>query len=204
MLYQVHRWAPGDAVLWQRMGVLSFLMTDRDWLKRGGKEASHLADMGAVNAELYLGRAVALDPGDPQRHFWLGWVRHALYQNALSARGALAEALVLDPRHPYALAALARIEVAEALAGYEARAIALLEKASARLPESARFHYDMGACLAGLGYNEEAKQAFARAVASPALPPGEGAMGRYVAQHFHADPASLRPLIERLVGHLFG
>ena len=84
LLYQVHRWAAEDPELWLRMGVLSFLMTDRGWLARVGKTDAHLADMGTVNARLYLAEARARGEG-PRFAFWEGWVRHALYQDAAGA-----------------------------------------------------------------------------------------------------------------------
>lgn len=202
LLYQVHRWAPEDPELWLRMGVLSFLMTDRDWLVRVGKLETHLADMGAVNASLYLERARALGPSDPRYAFWLGWVRHRLYQDPQGARAALERALELDPRHPYAHAALARIEMATAAEGYEGRAIAHLEAAVGRLPESARFHYDLGACLAGVDRLAEARAAFARARACAALPLAADAMGRFLAAEFHADGATVGALADRLYPHI--
>lgn len=198
LLYQVHRWAPEDPELWLRLGVLSFLMTDRGWLARSGKAATHLADMGAVNARLYLERAAALGPTEPRLAFWQGWVAHALYQDMAAARAALGRALELDPRYPYAHAGLARVEVAEAAAGYEGRAIAHLEAATDRLPESARFQYDLGACLAGLGDGAAAHAAFERARACPALPLAADAIGRYLSSEFHADGPTVGALVDRL------
>lgn len=200
LLYQVHRWAPHDPNLWERMGVLSFLLTDREWLRRSGKDASHLADMGAVNAALYLDRAVALDDENPRRHFWQGWVRHVLYQDPEGARAALARAIALDARHPYAHAALGRMEMHIGERGYEGRAIAHLDQAIERLPEAARFHYDMGACLAGLEDRSAAREAFERALACRPLPGGDGATGAYLAREFHGDGKTLKGTIETLYG----
>lgn len=196
LMYQVHRWAPQDPDLWLRMGVLSFLLTDRAWLKRSGKEDGHLADMGAVNAELYLDRALSLAPGSSRALFWAGWVRQALYQRPDEARHLLKAAAAQE--HPYALAGLARIEVALAAPGYGERAIAHLQAALGRLPESARFHYDLGALLEGLGRSEQASAAFARARACPRLPAAPGAEGRYLANQFHADGEAVGELIDRL------
>lgn len=201
LLYQVHRWAPEDAGLWLRMGVLSFLMTDRGWLTRSGKVDGYLADMGAVNARVYIERACSLAPDDPQMAFWLGWVRHALYQDTEGAREALTRAIALGA-YPYAHAALARVAMAEAAPGYEEVALGELGRAIALLPESARFHYDQGACLAGLGREPEARAAFARGSACPALPAVPGAMGRYLNDEFHADGPAITALVETLYPHL--
>lgn len=200
LMYQVHRWAPEDPDLWLRMGVLSFLMTDRAWLKRAGKEDSHLADQGAVNAELYLEKAVALSRRGARLTFWLGWVRHKLYQQDERAREALAEAAATD--HPYAHAALARLELAAGTPGYAERALAHLDAAIAVLPESARFHYDRGACLAGLGRDAEAREAFTHARQCPGLAGAPDAAGRYLAAEFQADGAAVGALIERLYPQL--
>lgn len=202
LLYQVQRWIPEDPSLWLRMGVLSFLMADRDWLERSGLASSHHGDMGAINADVYLERAANLAPQDPRGPFWRGWVRLKLYQDPASARTLLAEATRRDAGWPYAHAALARAELAEAAPGYEARAIGHLEAAIARLPESARFHYDLGACHAGLGDVPRARAAFATSLASPVLPVPEGVAGRHLAQEFHSDPDALRPLIARLYDHM--
>lgn len=203
LLYQVHRWAPEAPELWLRMGVLSFLLTDRSWLSRYGKEATALGDMGAVNARLYLARAVELAPGSAQARFWYGWIRHALYQDPAGARAELAAALAIEPEHPYAHAAIARIEQAEAAPGYHERAVAHLARAIARLPESARFHYDMGACLAGLGDRDGARRSFERAMAARALPVGPLGMDRHLAGEFHADAAAITGLVERLYRDLY-
>ncbi|MDB5099562.1 MAG: hypothetical protein JWM80_3983 [Cyanobacteria bacterium RYN_339] len=200
LLYQVHRWAPEDPDLWLRMGVLSFLMTDRAWLKRVGKEDAHLADQGAVNAELYLDKAAALSGQGARYVFWAGWVRHKLYQQDERARVSLEEAAATG--YPYARAALARLELALATPGYAERALAHLDAAIAVLPESARFHYDRGACLAGLGRDMEAREAFGHARACPALPPTPDAAGRYLAAEFQADGEAVGILIDRLYPQL--
>lgn len=202
LLWQVQRWAPEDPALWLRMGVLSFLTADRDWLVRVGLEGTHHGDMGAINADVYLERAAALGPADPRAPFWRGWARLKLYQDFEAARAFLGEATRRDAAWPYAHAALARVELAAAEPGYEARAIAHLHAALARLPESPRFHYDLGACHAGLGDTPRARAAFAAALAGPVLPAAEGAAGRYLAREFHSDPDALRPLIARLYDHM--
>ena len=204
LLYQVHRWAAEDPALWRRMGLLSFLMADREWLERAALEGTHVGDMGAINADLYLARAAELAPADPRGPFWRGWVRHQLYQDPAGAKAHLAEAVRRDPAWPYAHAALARVEVAEAEAGYALRALAHVEAALARLPESARFHYDMGACLAGLGEDDAAREAFERALAMPALPVSAGTEGRVLAASFHGDGEALRPLVTRLYAGILG
>ncbi|MFP5502790.1 MAG: hypothetical protein ACLGIN_09895 [Candidatus Sericytochromatia bacterium] len=204
LLYQVHRWAPEAPELWLRMGALSFLLTDRGWLRRHGLEATALGDMGAVNARLYLARAVELAPGSAQARFWLGWVRHALYQDAAGAKEALAAALAIEAEHPYAHAAIARIEQAEAAPGYHERAVAHLTRAIARLPESARFHYDLGACLAGLGDETGARRSFSRAMATGALRVGPLGMDRYLEGEFHADGETVGALVTRLYPGLKG
>jgi hypothetical protein len=96
---------------------------------------------------------------------------------------------------PYAHAALARLETAQAAPGYEARAIAHLEAAIARLPESGRFHYDLGACRAGAGDAAGAHAAFQAALAAPRLAPPPGAAGHVLAAEFHGDPEALAALI---------
>lgn len=202
LLYQVQRWIPEDPALWLRMGVLSYLAADRDWLERAGLEGTHYGDMGAINADVYLERAAALGPTDPRGPFWRGWTRLRRYQDVPTARAQLLEAVRRDPAWPYAHAALARVELAEAAPGYERRAIAHLEAALARLPESPRFHYDLGACHAGLGDVPRAREAFARALASPVLLAPEGCAGRELAREFHSDPDALRPLIARLYDHM--
>ena len=202
LLYQVQRWAPEDPALWLRMGVLSYLMADRDWLVAKGLEGSHLGDMGAINADVDLGRAAELAPAYPRAPFWRGWARHRLHNAPAGPRGPLREAVRRDAAWPYAHAALARVELAEAAPGYEKRAIAHLEAAVARLPESPRFHYDLGACHAGLGDAPAARQAFARALASPVLPAPAGAAGQHLAAEFHSHPDALRPLIARLYDHM--
>lgn len=200
MLYQVHRWAPQDPDLWLRMGVLSFLLTDREWLKRHDKTATHLADMGAVNADLYLARACELAPERAMNQFWHGWVRHALYQDAVGAEARLLQALALDSQHPYAHAAMARLT----LETDSARAERHLREAIARLPESARFHYDLGACLSRQGRDAEAREAFAAAAATPLLPPGEGALGRYLASEFHASATEVSGWARRFYADVVG
>src|SRR3989338_4198379 len=107
LLYQVQRWAPEDPALWLRMGVLSFLMADRAWLERAGLAGSHLGDMGAINADVYLERAANLAPQDPQAPFWRGWARLKLYQDVAGARALLATSVRRDANWPYAHAALA-------------------------------------------------------------------------------------------------
>lgn len=200
MLYQVHRWVPTDPDLWLRMGVLSFLITDRDWLERHGKLGGHLADMGAVNADLYLLRACELAPERAMAHFWHGWVRHALYQDAPDAIARLTRAIALDPQHPYAHAALARLALETDSAGAERH----LRAAIARLPESARFHYDLGTCLARQGRAAEAREAFEAAAAAPALPAGEGALGAYLAREFHASAAEVSEWARRFYADVLG
>jgi tetratricopeptide (TPR) repeat protein len=197
-MYQVHRWAPEDPDLWLRMGVLSFLMTDRAWLKRVGLEDGHQADQGAVNAELYLAKAVALSGRGARYLFWAGWVAHKLYQR--DERTLLGEAAATG--YPYAHAALARLELAAATPGYAERALQHLDAAIAVLPESARFHYDRGACLAGLGREAEAVEAFRRARGCPALSAAPDAAGRYLAAEFQADGTTVGDLAERLYPHL--
>ncbi|HEY9723242.1 MAG TPA: tetratricopeptide repeat protein, partial [Oscillatoriaceae cyanobacterium] len=172
LYYQVHRWAPEDPDLWLRLGVLSFLMSDRDWLEKRELVGSHLADMGFVNAELYLARAAALAPHEARYAFWHGWVRHALYQDAEGAQAELSRALALDSHHPYAHAALARMAIVRE---DFATALEHLAPAIAALPESARLHYDTGACLVRCGAEAAARAAFTRALACESLPLGEGA-----------------------------
>jgi tetratricopeptide (TPR) repeat protein len=208
LLYQVHRWAPEDPELWLRMGVLSFLMTDRGWLSAHGHEGSHLADMGAVNADLYLSRACELAPGLVMPAFWRGWIRHALYQDAAGARESLEAALAIDPHHPYAHAALGRMALA-AEEDRTAEAELHLRKAIARLPESARFHYDLGTCLARRHQNEEAKAAFAAAAAAPPLPPPAhpdkiGALGRYLHLEFHGHANEIGAWARRFYADVLG
>jgi hypothetical protein len=52
LLYQVQRWAPEDPSLWRRMGVLSFLTADRDWLERVGLEGTHHGDADELEETL--------------------------------------------------------------------------------------------------------------------------------------------------------
>lgn len=200
MLYQVHRWVPQDPDLWLRMGVLSFLVTDRAWLERHDKAGTPLADMGAVNADLYLGRACELAPERAMAHFWRGWVRHALYQDGAGAREHLERALACEPGLPYAHAALARLALTEA----PERAEAHVREAIARLPESARFHYDLGTCLARQDRRAEARAAFLAAMAAPELPPAEGALGRYLAGEFHATAEETGAWARRFYSDVLG
>ena len=202
-LYQVHRWAPDDPVLWLRIGVLCFLITDRAWLARHGLEGSYWADMAAVNAELYLQKACSLAPDQAIYAFWHGWVRHALYQNAEGARERLEAALALDSRHPYAHAALARLAMAAEPADPIA-AEAHLRAALARLPESPRFHYDLGACLARQNRLEEARAAFRAAEAAPGLPVAPGAISGHLAAEFHGRPEEVGVWARRFYGDVLG
>lgn len=196
LYYQAHRWAPLDPELWLRLGVLSFLTTDPAWLAHTGQEASHRGDMGAVNADVYLSRAVELAPDWAPGRFWRGWVRHRLFQDAPGARADLAGAIAAAPQLAYAHAALARVTIANDPA--DARvAAAALERAIAALPESPRLHYDLGACLARLDDRDGARSAFRRAMNAPGLAAPEGVGGRHLAETFHADPESIAGLVQR-------
>jgi Flp pilus assembly protein TadD len=196
LYYQAHRWAPHDPELWLRLGVLSFLTTDPIWLATTGQEASHLADMGAVNADVYLSRAVELAPDWAPGRFWRGWVRHRLFQDADGARADLAVAVDAAPQLAYAHAALARVAIADDPADAPG-AVSALERAIAALPESPRLHYDLGACLARLDDRDGARQAFRRAMNARGLAAPEGVGARHLAETFHADAESIATLVRR-------
>lgn len=195
LLYQVHRWAPDDAALWLRMGVLSFRIADREWLVAAGLEGTHHGDMGAINADVYCQRAADLAPADARGPFWRGWTRFVRFQDPGAARAHLTEAVRRQPGWPYAHAALARLEMNEAEPGWAGRALAALGVALNALPESARFHYDRGSCLIELGEPAAAREAFRQSLACPPLPGGPGAGAAYLAEAFHGDPRALAPLI---------
>jgi tetratricopeptide (TPR) repeat protein len=196
LYYQAHRFAPHDPELWLRLGVLSFLTTDPAWLAVTGQEATHRGDMGAVNADVYLSRAVELAPDWAPGRFWRGWVRHRLFQDTQGARADLAQAIASAPRLAYAHAALARVAIADEPA--DAReAAASLERAIAALPESPRLHYDLGTCLARLDDRDGARQAFRRAMNAPGLSAPEGVGAGHLAATFHADADAIATLVQR-------
>jgi Flp pilus assembly protein TadD len=196
LYYQVHRWANADADLWLRLGVLSFLTTDAGWLRESGLEGSHVGDMGAVNADVYLARAVELAPDAAQARFWRGWVRHRLFGDTDGALADLGAAVRLRPQSPYAHAALGRIELARE-DGDAQVAAERLRQALAVLPESGRLHYDLGACLARQEQADAARQAFRQAVACGALAAPTGVGGRHLGSEFHAEPAAIATLVQR-------
>lgn len=190
LLYQVHRWAPQDASLWQRMGVLCLWLTDRAWLRRQELEAEAWADMGAVNARLYLQEAVRLEPERAERHFWLGHAWLTLYQGPAEARASFEAVLRLEPGHPFAKAGLARALLAAHGAPQEA--LPLLEAASANLPEAPRLRYDLGAMMAGLGDLAGAKACFTALAPGPQRP--EDATGALLHDHYLGEAEALRAL----------
>lgn len=188
LLYQVHRWAPRDAALWQRLGVLCLWLTDRAWLKRSGLEGTSWADMGAVNARLYLQEAVACESDRAERHFWLGQAHLAFYQEPVKAQANFEAALALEPRHPFALAGLARALLAADAPPQEA--VKHLEAACQALPEAPRIRYDLGAMKAGLGDLAGAKACFeGLSQSGPAAP--QDAVGALLHQHYLGDAAEL-------------
>lgn len=191
LLYQVHRWAPKDAALWQRMGVLSLWLTDRAWLKRMDLEGTPLADMGAVNARLYLQEAVACEPDRPERHFWLGQAHLSLYQDPAAAQAAFQAALALDAKHPFARSGLSRALLAADAPPQEA--LPHLQAAVAALPEAPRLRYDLAAMKAGLGDLAGAKADFAALAAlGPSAEAPKDAVGAYLhQQHIGEAPALL-------------
>lgn len=196
LYYQVHRWAPHDAELWLRMGVLSFLTTDAAWLKRVGLDATHLADMGAVNSDVYLSRAVELAPDWPPGRFWRGWVRHRVFGDTPGALADLTHCIAHQPRLAYAHAALARVAM-QGEPRDSAKAVAALLQATAALPESPRLHYDLGACLAATDDLDGARAAFRRAMSAPGLGAPDGVGARHLADEFHATPESITALVRR-------
>lgn len=196
LYYQAHRWAPADAGLWLRLGVLSFLMTDAEWLRRAGHEGTHMADMGALNADVYLERAARLDPDLAQARFWRGWVRLRLFADEAGAQSELEAALERSPRLAYAHAAMARLELARD-DGDPAAAVPMLERAIAALPESPRLHYDLGACHARLEQADAARAAFRRAMNAGVLAVPAGPGGRHLADEFHGEPMAIAGLVMR-------
>lgn len=196
LYYQAHRWAPTDAGLWLRLGVLSFLMTDMEWLRRTGREGTHLADMGALNADVYLERASWLEPGSAQVRFWRGWVRMRLFADEAGARAELETALEHAPRLAYAHAALARLELSRDDAD-PARAVPMFERAIAALPESPRLHYDLGACHARLEHTDAARVAFHNAMNAGVLAVPAGPGGRHLADEFHGEPLAIAERVMR-------
>ncbi|MFN3430558.1 MAG: tetratricopeptide repeat protein [Candidatus Sericytochromatia bacterium] len=196
LYYQVHRWASADADLWLRMGVLSFLTTDAGWLQARGLDGSHVGDMGAVNADVYLSRAVELAPDHAPARFWRGWVRHRLFGDTEGAVTDLAVAVRERPQFAYAQAALGRIELRRE-GGEAGVAAERLKLAIASLPESGRLHYDMGACLARLEQRDAAREAFRQAVRCGGLAVPTGVGGRHLGEEFHAAPGAIAELVQR-------
>jgi tetratricopeptide (TPR) repeat protein len=197
LLYQLHRWVPDDPQYWLRLGLLSLRMTDPAWLRTRGREGSHWGDMALVNADVYLERAQVLTADDPQPLLWRAWLQQYRLGNLPLAEGLLNQARVLSPDWPYSLMALARLEMARAEAGYGARAAAYLQAAIAILPESPRLHYDYGAANMACEALPKAREAFQRALKTPALQGGPGLAGSWLAEEFHGDPAQVRSLINQ-------
>ncbi len=195
LLYQGVRWADADAVWWERLSILSFVMAGTDWPSRKNLAHTHLADMGYVNTLPYLSQALLLVPDCARLHFFRGWFHFKLKDDRDVARQALAKALCLEPEHPYAWAALARLEMTGQENGYEQRALDHLARASASLPESARFFYEQGALLMGLGEYERAEEYFLCACTRQGLTVPKTAVGRYLSAEFHGNAHQVRDWI---------
>jgi tetratricopeptide (TPR) repeat protein len=202
LLYQLHRWVPEDPQYWLRLGLLSLRMTDPTWLRAQGREGSHWGDMALVNADVYLERAIALAPGDPQPLLWRAWLQQHRQGNMPVAESLLNRARAMSPDWPYSLMALARLEMARAEAGYGSRAVAHLQAAFAILPESPRLHYDRGAAFVACDALPEAREAFQRALKTPALQGGPGLAGTWLAEEFHGDPVQVQGLINQYYASL--
>ncbi|MEB3198369.1 MAG: hypothetical protein VKP62_14310 [Candidatus Sericytochromatia bacterium] len=196
-LYQAHRWVSNDPQYWLRLGVLSFRLTDRPWLEGRQLSGSHLADMGALNAEVYLERAERLDPSLPEPAFWRAWVRHRLLGEREAACRQWLELAERHPHWPYAPAALARLELVEAERGYAQRAREHLRQAIRRLPESPRLHYDLGAALVACEEIEPAREAFRQALSCPPMAWPQATSARLLAEEFHGTREALQDLIAR-------
>jgi tetratricopeptide (TPR) repeat protein len=203
LLYQAQRWAHPDAAYWVRLGLVSLRLAEPAWLQAAGLDASHVGDMAALNAELYLERASRLAPSDAAPPFWQAWAMHHTGREPAAVREALHEALTRDARWPYALALLGRLELAERSPGFPPRARRALEGACEALPESPRLQYDLGAARAADGDVRGACEALGRAMTLPPLPGPPGTAGGWLAEAFHGQPAVLRGWVETYFADLF-
>ncbi|MEB3329602.1 MAG: hypothetical protein VKQ33_10255 [Candidatus Sericytochromatia bacterium] len=204
LLYQAQRWAHEDASYWIRLGLVSLRMAEPAWLGAEGLLGTHTGDMAALNAELYLERAARLAPGDPAPAFWRAWTMHRTGRATAAVRQALDEALARNPRWPYALALLGRLELAEREPGHAARAQEAATAACQALPESPRLHYDLGAALAAVGDARGARAAFHRAVTLAPLTRPPGVAGGWLDEAFHGQPGQLRAWVEAYYGEVLG
>lgn len=190
-LYQLHRWVPDDPHYWLRLGLLCLRMTAGTWLATHGRDASHWGDMAALNADVYLERASQLAPTDPQPLLWRAWLQQHRLGNMVAAEALLQTARTRAPDWPYAPAALARLEIARADAGYAQRALSWLNEAIAILPESPRLHYDRGAALVACNAPFDARAAFELALKTPALQAQPGLAGTLLAEEFHGQTEAI-------------
>lgn len=197
LLYQGVRWAAADSDWWERLSILSFVMTATDWPVRQNLAHTHLSDMGFVNALLYLKQAMTLAPERARLQFFWGWFHFVLLGDQQLAREAFDVALCLEPEHPYTWAALARLEIAGQTPGYEQRAFEFLSRALLRLPESPRFHYEQGALLMGLEQQDQARQRFHLARTCEEISMPRDAAGRYLHTEFHGSRRLVNEWIAR-------
>ncbi|MEB3283849.1 MAG: tetratricopeptide repeat protein [Candidatus Sericytochromatia bacterium] len=197
LLYQLHRWVPDDPNYWLRLGLLSLQMTAPGWLREHGRDSSHVGDMALLNADVYLERAASLGVSDPTPLLWRAWLHQQRLGNFTLAESLLGSALKRNPRWPYALAALGRLELARAEPGYPLRALRWLNEAAHVLPESARLHYDRGVALVACENFFDAREAFQTAVRTPSLSASRDLLTTMLTEEFHGHAPHLRELVAR-------